>query len=118
VSHFRLVGRDVVPEPDTLTWVRWLARSERSRHVAFTALFPYLTVSTLFLGRDRQTLFETVVLGPRICYGQWFWQTYLEAVWGHTQVAHRVLASCGGLTGGRLVGRPGEVNRRPSGGGC
>ena len=67
-----LVGQTPVPEPDVLTWARWL--EEADRRVALTRVLDIAVVSTVFLGLDhnyfpwsgsKPLLFETMVFWER-----------------------------------------------------
>ena len=70
----RLLGRYIldadtypVPEPDLLTWARWLERSE-NRITARTEIARDVVVSTVFLGlasndEGEPLLWETMIIG-------------------------------------------------------
>ena len=82
-DHYVLIGQTPVPEPDLLTWARWM---EGNRRVAFTRL-PWCHVSTVFLGLDHSfrpgaepVLFESMTFWPADGgYEQERCSTWLEA---------------------------------------
>lgn len=89
-----------VPEPDLLTWARWMETAER--HVDKTEIAG-ITISTVFLGTDhnfgfdpndtRPVLYESMVFGGELDEEQRRYCTRVEAQAGHDELVAAVRAS-------------------------
>lgn len=88
MTRYVLRDREVVEEPDLLTWAQWM-EAAAERRVARTEVNDAVTVSTVFLGLDHRfglgppLLFETMIFGgPHAEYTDRY-ETWAEAEAGH-----------------------------------
>ena len=95
-ERYILVGQTAVPEPDLLTWARWMETAAH-RRVALAHLPDGTKVSTVFLGLDHNfmldgppMLFETMVFGGKHDMFQKRYCTEEQAKEGHA----RAVAMC------------------------
>ena len=92
-SHFILLGKLAVPEPDLMKWGMWFETA--NRHVADTHIGG-IRVSTVFLGIDHQfgrglpLLFETMVFRGKSGEETWRYETWQEAEAGHKAAVEMV----------------------------
>lgn len=96
-GKYILRDKTVVPEPDLLTWGRWLETADRQ--VANT-LVGDVRVSTVFLGLDHSfgddrppILFETMVFGGSLEDEMDRYATWDEAEKGHAAMVEKVKAA-------------------------
>jgi hypothetical protein len=92
-SHFVLMGKLAVPEPDLFKWAAWYETA--NRHVAHTKVGKVL-VSTVFLGLDHSfgrglpLLFETMIFqakdGKRDWHGEECWRC---ETWEQAEKQHK-----------------------------
>ena len=94
-ERYILVGQTAVPEPDLLTWARWMETAQR--RVALAHLPDGTKVSTVFLGLDHNfmldgppILFETMVFGGPHDQDQERYSTWPEAEAGHAEIVKRL----------------------------
>lgn len=97
-DRYILVNKLPVPEPDLLTWARWLENSE-NRIVDKTQLSDDTSVSTVFLGIDhsfgwgdggKPILFETMVFRNGEGGDCERYSTWSQAVKGHKEMVEKV----------------------------
>lgn len=88
-SHFILVDREVVEEPDLLTWATWIETADRQVKLSIQG---DVRVSTVFLGLDHNFSdhgpplhFETMAFVGHDDVGQERYTTWAEAEEGHAR---------------------------------
>ena len=93
--QYILKGHEAVPEPDLLTWARWLEENQESLVADETV--GAIRISTVFLGldhnifgRDRPALFQTMTFGGpdqyEVCERYSTWE---EAEAGHKRIVDK-----------------------------
>jgi len=96
MAHYILDGKTPV-EVDLITWGRQFEEADRT--VKKTEIDEDVTVSTVFLGLDRQfgngppLIFETMVFGGEFDEQQRRYSTWDEAIEGHNQVVRKIRAT-------------------------
>ena len=94
MKYYQLNGRDLVEVEDVLEWAEWFENG--NIRVAQTDVTPDTTVSTIFMGINRNPgsepplLFETMVFGGELDGLVWRYATYDEAETGHQTAVKEV----------------------------
>jgi hypothetical protein len=93
-GHYILVDRQVVEEPDFLTWAAWFETADRHVRDTFQG---DVRVSTVFLGLDHRfggegppIVFETMAFVGHEDVGQDRYCTWAEAEEGHANMVAKV----------------------------
>lgn len=93
-DKYILVGREPVPEPDTLKWGKWFETADR---IVRRDEIDGVTISTVFLGLDHAfgggvpLLFETMIFGGEHDGYQTRAHTWDEAVAQHIKAKRMVV---------------------------